>query len=131
MKYILTVTFFVILIGLPLTESAGESGNYEETNTTFKLHGRLMIFNGTPSFRIWIIGTNRILGVPGGDTEPAEMPGKLEKLFTSTGIEIYADFEVTPLRKYKRGYMQDVRIDSVENLTIYKDGEFYKRKKTL
>lgn len=86
---------------------------------------------GTPTFRIWVIGTNRILGVPGGDTEPAEMPAKLQKIFTDTSVEVYADFEVTPLEKYKKGRMQDVRIDSVENIVIYKDKKYYKKMKGL
>jgi hypothetical protein len=27
------------------------------------VHGRLMYYNGTPSFRVWVVGTNRVLGV--------------------------------------------------------------------
>jgi hypothetical protein len=26
------------------------------------VHGRLMYYNGTPSFRVWVVGTNRLLG---------------------------------------------------------------------
>jgi hypothetical protein len=131
MKYLHTATLLLILIGLPTSGKAVEAAKYKETTYQFTLHGRLSIYNGTPSFRIWIIGTNRILGVPGGDTEPAEMPRQLEKIFTSPGTEIYADFVVTPLTKYKPGYMQDVRIESVDNLIIYKDGKFHRRLKTL
>lgn len=131
MKNILTAILLVIISGFPFTESAAESKNYKETNATFKLHGRLSVYMGTPTFRIWIIGTKRILGIPGGDTEPAEMPEKLQKLFTSTSVEIYADFIVTPRTKYKTGHMQFVRIDSIENLIIYKDGNFYKKVKAL
>src|SRR5439155_26631041 len=29
----------------------------------FRVHGRLAYYNGNPSFRIWRIGTDRILGV--------------------------------------------------------------------
>ncbi len=130
MKYRQTAILLLLLL-LPLTGNADDTKRYIETNSQFKLHGKLSIWMGTPTFRIWIIGTNRILGIPGGDTEPAEMPDKLQKLFTNTSVEVYADFVVTPLTKYKRGHMQDVRIDSVENLVIYKDNKLYKKMKSL
>ena len=130
MKYRQTAILLFLLL-LPLMGNADDTKRYIETNSQFKLHGKLSIYMETPTFRIWIIGTNRMLGIPGGDTEPAEMPEKLEKLFTSTSVEIYADFTVTPLTKFRPGYVQDIRIDAAENLVIYKDGKFYKKMKTL
>jgi hypothetical protein len=31
------------------------------------IYGRLNAWNGNPTFRIWIVGTSRMLGVPGED----------------------------------------------------------------
>jgi hypothetical protein len=130
MKY-KQIAILLLLLLLPLRGNADDTKRYIETNSPFKLHGRLMIYNGTPSFRIWIIGTNRLLGIPGGDTEPADMPKALEDLFTEPGVQVYGDFEVTPLTKYKAGEMQLVKITSVENLIIYKGDTFYRKMKKL
>jgi hypothetical protein len=81
----------------------------------------------TPHFRIWIVSTNRNLGLLGGDTEPAEMPEKLQKLFTNTSISVYGDFTVTPLTEYKLGVMQFVRIKSAKNLVVYNGSKFLKK----
>jgi hypothetical protein len=113
-----------------LTGTTAELGHYENTNQPFKLHGRLSIYNGNPPFRIWIVGTNRILGVKGGDLVPAEMPEKLKAIMT-LDTKIYADFHITPLTKYVKGVMQIVRIDAVENLVIYRGGKFVAKRKQL
>ena len=75
----LTVMVLLFLI-VPLPGPAAEPPRYEDTNQPFRLHGRLTAYQGNPRYRIWIIGTNRILGVPGGDLKPAAMPEKLETL---------------------------------------------------
>lgn len=121
------------MILFTLVASAGEdiSARYENTDGPFLFHGRLSIYNGTPCYRIWIIGTHRLLGVNGGDLEPAEMPKALQSIFTNTTVEVYADFGVTPLTKYKKGVMQTVRIDSASNLVIYANGEYLERKRQI
>ena len=108
------------------------SKQYENTNSPFELHGRLPLYSGNPCFRIWIIGTKRLLGVQGGDIDPATMPTELEALFQANGsLRVYADFKVTPLTKYKKGHMQMVRIDSVKNLVIYQGDTFLEKMKEL
>lgn len=123
---------FVFLISFVTSTIASdvETKKFEDTDQPFKFHGRLMLYNGTPSVRIWIIGTKRLVGVPGRDIEPAEMPDELTSLI-SWGTQIYADFHVTPLTKYKKGEMQMVRIDAVENLVIYKNGKFSEKRRKL
>ena len=88
------------------------------------VHGRLSIYNGNPTFRLWIVGTNRILGISGGDLEPAEMPKQLEKLFTSTNVTIYGDFTVSPITTYQDGVLQFVRIEKAKNLVVYSGSKF-------
>ncbi|OLB55822.1 MAG: hypothetical protein E6K58_10980 [Nitrospirae bacterium] len=117
-----TVLFLICGHGRPAT--SGESKNKD---MAFEIHGRLSIYNGNPAYRIWIIGTNRILGIPGGDLEPAEMPEALHELFTDTFIIVYGDFTVTPLTEYEPGVMQYVRIDSAKNLLVYSAGKLVKR----
>ena len=89
------------------------------------VHGRLSIYNGNPTLRIWKIGTKRLLGVINGeDTEAPVVPAELRKAEISKalteGSSIYADFEVCPLTEEKAGVMQYVCIDSVTNVVVRK-----------
>lgn len=79
----------------------------------FSVHGRLSIWNGTPSLRMSRIGTNRILGVR---TETA--PANVSKLWGTDPFrtEIYGDFEVCPFTKSKPGEMQMVCVESASHL---------------
>ena len=130
-KIILILIPFILTVSLCFSEENDSSKQYKNTNAPFSFHGRLQIYNGNPCFRIFIIGTNRILGVPGGDLEPADMPKELDNLFTETSIIIYGDFSVTPLTEYKEGEMQLVRIDTVKNLIIYNGDKFIKKQDKL
>src|SRR5690348_17907438 len=48
----------------------------ENASLCYWTHGRLMVYNGNPSFRIWKTGTRRILGVFNGPSHVP--PGTLE-----------------------------------------------------
>lgn len=131
-KYMLIVFFSVLtLLATGSNISSAATKKYVNTNEPFECRGRLSIYNGNPTFRIWIIGTNRMLGIRGGDAEPADMPRTLEAVFTSTDIVIFGTFKVTPITKYKEGHMQIVRIDSAENLSIYDKNVLLKKLKQL
>ena len=84
------------------------------------VHGRLMFYNGTPSFRIWIIGTQRLLGVHevhyGDNPERPLMPDSIWKQTGGDELELYGDFEVCPLSKERKGWMQMVCIESANNV---------------
>jgi len=78
----------------------------------FTVRGRLSCWNGAPTLRIWIVGTNRILGVRGTSKVPHEVePGTFN-------TEVWADFVVYPLTKPKPGVMQFVCIESASNITL-------------
>jgi hypothetical protein len=79
----------------------------------FTVHGRLSVYNGGPSLRIWRVGTSRMLGVP---SETA--PENVSRLWGSDQFEteIYGDFEVCPFTKDKAGEMQMVCIESASHL---------------
>ena len=77
----------------------------------FIVHGRLSIWNGTPSLRIWRIGTNRIVGVTTETT-----PENVSRFWEPDDTEIYGDFEVCPFTKDKVGEMQMVCIESASHL---------------
>jgi hypothetical protein len=80
----------------------------------FKVHGRLSVYNGGPSLRIWRIGTDRMLGV---STEI--LP---ESLASPMGwdVDVYGDFEVCPFTTQKPGEMQMVCVESAEHVVTKK-----------
>lgn len=88
-------------------------------------HGRLSFYNGTPSYRLWKIGTRRILAVHSGpsvkrgtqwDNENPELPANVERAFKGPFNLIFADFEVCPLEPEKAGVMQRMCIESAKNI---------------
>jgi len=91
-------------------------------------HGRLNFANGAPSYRIWKIGTKRILGVYSGpsrypprtdkDSELPEFPAEIDKVFRPPNNTVYADFEICPLEQERKGEMQAVCIESAKNVVV-------------
>jgi hypothetical protein len=63
----------------------------------FKFHGRLSMWNGTPTMRIWRVGTKRILG-----TRDEPLPENLAKEM-DWDTEAWGDFEVCPYTKERPG----------------------------
>lgn len=87
--------------------------NDEPVGEPFRVHGRLSVYNGSPSCRIWIVGTNRILGIDETGEECPISPSLLQILKEDINDRyIYADFVVSPLTRYKKGVMQIVRVES-------------------
>jgi hypothetical protein len=93
-------------------------------------HGRLGAGNGTPAFRLWKVGTNRLLGIYSGpsvnrieslDNEGPELPDNLLIKFRPYQNRVYADFEVSPLELEKPHHMQAARIESAKNIVVEKN----------
>ena len=76
----------------------------------FTVRGRLSVANGTPSFRIWPVGTRRIIGVvaANGDAEAAVLPRDVESRMVQEGEfrTVYGVFTLCPLSKRRPGWMQ-------------------------
>jgi hypothetical protein len=88
-------------------------------------HGRLAAYNGTPTMRLWKIGTTRILAVHSGpgfkrggteENENPEMPENIERAMKPFENVVFADYEICPLEPDNRGRMQDVCIESAKNV---------------
>ena len=90
--------------------------------------GRLGFASGRPPFRIWKVGTKRILGVYGGpsrypprtDRDDAfpEFPASVSKVYRPPDNILYADFEICPLEPEQIGEMQAVCIESAKNIFV-------------
>src|SRR5712692_1981570 len=117
----------------------------ENASLCYWTHGRLSVGKATPPFRLWKIGTRRILAVLNGpshypprtvdDLENPEFPAELDQAYEAdnrrhrkaTGImwaippPVFADFEICPLEPEHKGWMQGVCIESATNIFIEKD----------
>ena len=95
--------------------------------------GRLWMANGNPSFRLWKIGTHRILGIYSGpsadqwslDNEAPEFPANVSRdlrarVHSAWSNTLFADFEVCPLAPLRPGVMQPACIEAAKNIVIEK-----------
>ena len=88
--------------------------------------GRLGFYNGTPAFRLWKIGTHRVLGIYTGppldkyglDNEDPEFPAVVRRMFPPMGSTLVGDFEVCPLEPERPRTMQAACIEGAKNLRV-------------
>jgi hypothetical protein len=89
----------------------------EIATSCIQIRGRLRAGNGTPSTRLWQIGTHHIFGIysnrygfmhDGGtlDNEAPELHFAFPKGEPKGGWTVYGDFEVCPLEPFIQGRMQ-------------------------
>jgi hypothetical protein len=101
----------------------------ENAASCYWTHGRITIGNGTPEYRIWKVGTKRMLGIYSGpsvyrgqlspDNEDPEFPADVEKIWKlKVGSPLYGDFEVCPLTPERTGFMQFVCVESAKKLFV-------------
>jgi hypothetical protein len=107
--------------------------------------GRLNFYEGNPSYRIWKVGTKRILGIYSGpavmprsaevivkDGEDPEFPGHLDGVFeaeykrrvskNSSHVNlidpVFADYEICPLEPEREGEMQASCVESARHVVV-------------
>jgi hypothetical protein len=72
----------------------------ENASLCYRTHGRLSVYNGSPSFRIWQIGTRHVLGVFNGPSHyPARTNDDIEN--PELPLELYRAYEADN-RRLKR-----------------------------
>jgi hypothetical protein len=86
------------------------------------VHGRMDLWNGAPSVRIWVIGTRRVLGVEQASESLDDLPPAVRRIWTGRDADwstsIYGDFEVCTLTPERAGHMQRVRLIAARRLTL-------------
>lgn len=100
----------------------------ENAASCYWTHGRLGSYNGTPAFRLWKIGTGRLLGIYSGpsvdfqdddlDNENPELPANVKRKLRPLENRIFADFEVCPLGPERPGVMQAACIEAAKNIVV-------------
>ena len=120
------ITILLLTATLPLTGAARPRSSSVGDNTRcrsnpdvvaacFSLHGRMSLWEGSPSLRIWRIGTKRILGVL--PSENPIVPAAIRERL-AFGVEFYGNFEVCPFTARKPGSMQMVCVQRASNVVV-------------
>jgi len=107
---------------------APEPGFGGEPKLCRTVHGRLTAGNGTPSVRIWVVGTRRKLGVVGANSDEdwPDLPANLERLWNAGPKSplyrvIYGDFRVCAWHPQEPDAMQMVRVVGASRLVAVDD----------
>ena len=96
------------------------------------IHGRLSAGNGTPSTRLWAIGTHHIYGIYSNqygfnhdsvslDNESPELHFDFKSKPSRGGWTVYGDFEVCSLEAHTQGHMQAACIASATHIVMPKN----------
>jgi hypothetical protein len=95
----------------------------QNEKTCYWVHGRLSLYNGgPPDFRLWKIGTHRLLSIYSGpgfgpfdagfnEQDDLELPANLNK-YDFTKVSVFGDFQVCPLAPEKEGRVQPVALSA-------------------
>lgn len=93
--------------------SLGCAKNPAVVGTCFEVNGRLRVYDGSPSVRVWPKGSRRLLGVLPSEQEI--MPDDLKKAI-GPGTDAFARMTVCPFTPIEPGKMQFVCIESARNI---------------
>jgi len=97
-------------------------GNPQLFADCYSVRGRVRFYNRNPSFRIWIIGTKRVLGLSEhwSTTYSRDWPIVPENLITlmNPWDDVFGNFLVWPFTKYTPDWMQFVCVESASNLVF-------------
>src|SRR5437867_9334922 len=96
-------------------------GDSNLVDSCFSIRGQLAGYQGYPDWRIWWVGTKRVLGILGGE-EP-RIPGEVREILEASTFDfdksaVYADFLVCPFTKQKPDSMQIVCVESAKNIRV-------------
>jgi hypothetical protein len=111
---------FVWVLGALGVILAGPAETKEASWPCYWVQGRMTAGNGTPSTRIWPVGTHRMLGVvnPGHpDVDAGEMPEKVLNLLTrQNDFTVWGNFYVCPVAPVRAGWMRFVVVKGARRL---------------
>lgn len=116
-KLISALLLFIVspALAADIDTALGCKNNPAVVSACYSLRGRIAAYNGTPSLRIWPVGSARLLGVQPSENEimPKNIRGKV-----SFEQSVYANFEVCPFTQPRPKVMQLVCIESAANIEV-------------
>lgn len=91
------------------------------TGKCFTVRGRLALYNGAPTIRLWRAGTRRMLGVSASYAAEgySSIPAEIERQL-NWETEVWGDFEVCPFTRARPGEMQLICVEAGRNLVARK-----------
>ena len=110
------IALLLLISAAPAVDGPSCKGNPALSGACFTVHGRLRAYNGNPTFRIWPIGTKRLLGVTGA--EPGQEPILPQDLACGFDCDVFADFLVCPFTQDQPGVVRRVCVESASNRAI-------------
>jgi hypothetical protein len=127
---VLTLIFAAAIAAAPPQEAATRKipcKTPANASMCYWTRGRVTLGAGTPAYRMWKVGTKRLLGIYSGPSvdrlseanEDPEFPANVQRVWqTRIGHTLWADFEVCPLEPERAGWMQAVSVESAKNIFI-------------
>ena len=87
----------------------------------FMVRGRLSLYNGAPTIRLWRAGTKRMLGISGSYSQAgySSIPEELERQL-NWETEVWGDFLVCPFTRQRAKEMQMICIEAGKNIVVRK-----------
>jgi hypothetical protein len=107
-----------VAIADPIDTAAGCKSNTAVVAACFSIRGRVFASNGTPSMRIWSVGTKRLFGVVPVENE--NLPSNLQDKVTFEQ-SVYANLELCPITQSHPGTMQSVCVESATNIVVHRN----------
>ncbi len=115
--------FLCLFLAAGTAASAGDQCKMSPklTGPCFTVHGRLSIANGTLNYRIWPVGTHRMLAVVDGSDVFDEqagppLPADARGMLNGFETDVFGDYEVCPLTRSIPGHMQHVCVVTASKL---------------
>src|SRR5687768_3864083 len=77
-------------------------------------YGPLAVYSGSPSLRIWPVGTKQLYGLrgTGADPETVALPEKLREILATNPREVNGKWEVCPLEAERANQLRSVCLES-------------------
>jgi len=87
----------------------------------FRVRGRLSLYNGAPTIRLWRAGTKRMLGVSASYSRDgySRIPEELEKKL-DWETDLWGDFLACPFTRERPKEMQMICIEEGKNIVVRK-----------
>ena len=85
----------------------------------FTVRGRLSLYNGAPTIRLWRVGTKRMLGVSASYSQEgySSIPENLESQLNWEN-ELWGDFLVCPFTRQRPKEMQLICVEEGKNIVV-------------
>jgi hypothetical protein len=93
-------------------------GNPKVVGKCMTFYGPLSVYGGSPSLRIWPVGTKQLYGIrsTGADPENVVLPEKLRDILATNPREVNGKWEVCPLEPERPNQLRSVCLESATEL---------------